>query len=120
MKPLFIYYPNCGTCRKAFKWLKANHIDVDMRDIVMEHPTETELSRWVPLSNLDIFRFFNTSGVRYKELGVKDLVKAASREELIKLLASDGKLVKRPLLVTGNLVLVGFKEGDWMKKLLSK
>lgn len=117
MKPLFIQYAKCGTCQKASKWLKANDIEVESRDIITINPTKEELSTWIPKSGLPITKFFNTSGVRYKELGLKDVVKKASEEELLDLLASEGKLVKRPILVTPDFVLVGFKEADWEEKL---
>lgn len=117
MKPLFIQYAKCGTCQKASKWLKANGIEVESRDIITINPTKEELSAWIPESGLPITKFFNTSGVRYKELGLKDVVKKASEEELLDLLASEGKLVKRPILVTSDFVLVGFKEADWEEKL---
>lgn len=117
MKPLFIQYAKCGTCQKASKWLKANDIEVESRDIITINPTKEELSTWIPKSGLAITKFFNTSGVRYKELGLKDVVKKASEEELLDLLASEGKLVKRPILVTPDFVLVGFKEADWEEKL---
>ncbi|MFI3263510.1 MAG: arsenate reductase family protein [Rikenellaceae bacterium] len=114
MKPLFLCYAKCGTCTKASKWLKANAIEVESRDITVENPTLEELTLWVEQSGLPISKFFNTSGVKYRELGVKDIIKTASKEELIKLLASDGKLVKRPILVKENSVLVGFKEENYV------
>ncbi|MGL4780774.1 MAG: arsenate reductase family protein [Bacteroidales bacterium] len=117
MKPLFIQYAKCGTCQKASKWLKANEIEVESRDIITINPTKEELRAWIPKSGLPINKFFNTSGVRYKELGLKDVVKKASEEELLDLLASEGKLVKRPILVAPDFVLVGFKEADWEEKL---
>lgn len=120
MKPLFIQYPKCGTCQKAAKWLKANGIEVESRDIVTQNPTTAELPVWIAASGLTAARFFNTSGLRYKELGLKDVVKTAPSDELIRLLASEGKLVKRPVLVTDNQVLVGFKEQEWADALLGK
>lgn len=120
MKPLFIEYSKCGTCRKALKWLSANGIDVDVRDIITNNPTENELKLWISKSLNPVNKFFNTSGLKYKELGLKDVVKTADQEELIQLLASDGKLVKRPVLIYGDIVLVGFKEEDWAKALLNK
>lgn len=110
---LFIQYPKCSTCRKAAKWLQDNNIEVESRHIVEANPTAEELSIWIDRSGLDIKKFFNTSGKVYKENNLKEVVKTASREELIKLLASDGMLVKRPLLVGDDFVLVGFKESDW-------
>ena len=115
MKSLFLCYAKCGTCQKASKWLKLNNIDIESRDITIENPTVEELSLWVEKSNLPINKFFNTSGVKYRELGVKDIIKSASHEELIDLLASDGKLVKRPILVKGDKVLVGFKEEEYVR-----
>ena len=110
MKPLFIWYSKCSTCQKAYKWLKENNIEVEVRDIITENPTQEELTKWVEMSELLINKFFNTSGVRYKELKLKDVVKTATKDELLKLLSSEGKLVKRPLLITTDKVFVGFKE----------
>lgn len=110
MKKLFIEYPKCTTCRKAKKFLTENNVDFEDRDIVLNSPTEEELGKWIKLSGLEIKKFFNTSGVLYREMNLKDKLKDMSQEEMIKLLASDGKLVKRPLLITEEKVLVGFKE----------
>ncbi|NLX80253.1 MAG: arsenate reductase family protein [Proteiniphilum sp.] len=110
---LFIQYPKCSTCRKAAKWLQDNNIEVEVRHIVEANPTAEELDVWIDRSGLEVQKFFNTSGKVYKENNLKDVVKTASREELVKLLASDGMLVKRPLLVGDDFVLVGFKEEDW-------
>ena len=110
MKKLFIEYPKCTTCRKAKKFLTENNVDFEDRDIVFNNPTEEELGKWIKLSGLEIKKFFNTSGVLYREMNLKDKLKDMSQEEMIKLLASDGKLVKRPLLITEEKVLVGFKE----------
>jgi arsenate reductase len=115
MKPLFINYPKCSTCRKAAEWLRTHNIDVISRHIVENRPTAEELSTWIDKSGLPIQRFFNTSGLVYKEKNLKDVVKTASREQLIELLASNGMLVKRPLLIGDNFVLVGFKEADWKR-----
>lgn len=112
-KPLFIYYAKCGTCRKAAKWLKEHNIEVEARDIVTQNPTENELSNWIAASGKPTAKFFNTSGLRYKELQMKDIVKSASDKELIEKLASEGMLVKRPILVTPTKVLVGFDEQEW-------
>ncbi len=117
MKPLFIQYPSCGTCRKAAKWLEANGIDVDSRHIVEERPTKAELTEWVERSGLPIHRFFNTSGQVYKAENLKERVKSATRDELLDILASNGMVVKRPLLVTADFVLVGFNEKEWKEKL---
>lgn len=110
MKKLFIEYPKCTTCRKAKKFLTENNVDFEDRDIVLNNPTEEELGKWIKLSGLEIKKFFNTSGVLYREMNLKDKLKDMSQEEMIKLLASDGRLVKRPLLITEEKVLVGFKE----------
>lgn len=117
MNPLFIQYPLCGTCRKAAKWLKDNNIDVDSRHIAEQKPTEKELSQWIEKSGVPIQKFFNTSGKVYKTLQLKDKVKTAPNKELTALLASDGMLVKRPILVTDTFVLVGFNETEWNTKL---
>ncbi|MDD2797316.1 MAG: arsenate reductase family protein [Bacteroidales bacterium] len=113
MKPLFVQYPKCGTCQKAAKWLKSNNIDTEIRDITIENPTREELKLWIAQSGLPIQKFFNTSGLVYKDLNLKDKVKTASTDELLDLLASNGKLVKRPVFVKGDEVLVGFKEEEW-------
>ena len=110
MEKLFLQYPKCTTCRKAKKFLTENNVDFEDRDIVLNNPTEEELGKWIKLSGLEIKKFFNTSGVLYREMNLKDKLKDMSQEEMIKLLASDGKLVKRPLLITEEKVLVGFKE----------
>jgi arsenate reductase len=117
MKLLFLQYPSCGTCRKAAKWLKENNIEVVSRHIVDENPSEKELSEWIEKSGLPIQKFFNTSGQVYKENNLKNIVKTASNEELIRLLAQNGKLIKRPILVADDFVLVGFDEMGWGNKL---
>ncbi|MDI3505506.1 MAG: hypothetical protein PWQ81_728 [Bacteroidota bacterium] len=117
MKLLFMQYPSCGTCRKAAKWLKKNNIEVVSRHIVDENPSEKELSEWIEKSGLPIQKFFNTSGQLYKEHNLKNIVKTASNEELIRLLAQNGKLIKRPILVADDFVLVGFDEMEWGNKL---
>ena len=113
----FIQYPKCSTCRKAAKWLKDNNIEVTSRHIVENNPTEAELAKWVEWSALSVTKFFNTSGNLYKELNLKDKVNTASKEELITLLASNGMLVKRPVVVGDKLVIVGFNEEEWAKLL---
>ena len=115
MKPLFLCYAKCSTCSKAAKWLKERGIEVVSRDIVGERPTEEELRRWIVSSGLPIRKFFNTSGLLYKEMRMKERIPGASEEEMIAWLASDGKLVKRPLLIGNGRVLVGFKEEEWRK-----
>jgi arsenate reductase len=117
MKLLFLQYPLCGTCRKAAKWLKENNIEVVSRHIVDENPSEKELSEWIEKSGLSIQKFFNTSGQVYKENNLKNIVKTASKEELVRLLSQNGKLLKRPILVADDFVLVGFDEMEWGNKL---
>lgn len=114
---LFLQYPKCGTCQKASKWLKENGIEVDSRDISKENPTKSELSEWIKKSGLSISKFFNTSGKIYKENNLKDKVESASQSELTDILASDGMVVKRPLIVAKDFVLVGFNEEEWSTKL---
>lgn len=120
MKPLFIQYPPCGTCRKAAKWLESNNIEVDVRHIVENNPTAEELSVWIDKSGVPVQKFFNTSGQVYRQNNLKNVVKTASREELIKLLAGNGMLVKRPIVVTEDFVLVGFNEEEYSKAFLEK
>ncbi len=117
MKPLFIQYPKCGTCRKAALWLKENGVEVTVRHIVEERPTKAELTEWVERSGLPINKFFNTSGQVYKQQNLKEKVKSATRDELLDILASNGMVVKRPLVVTADFVLVGFNEKEWKEKL---
>ena len=109
----FICYPKCTTCQKAMKWLDENQIAYDLRDIKLGNPTYDELSAWYRRSGLPLKKFFNTSGLLYKSMALKDKLPGMSEEEMIKLLATDGMLVKRPLLVGEDFVLVGFKEGQW-------
>ena len=116
---LFLQYPPCSTCQKAKKWLDDNGISYEDRHIKENNPTYEELKAWYEISGLPLKKFFNTSGMRYRELELKDKLPAMSREEQLRLLSSDGMLVKRPILVTGDTVLVGFKEKDW-EKLLQK
>lgn len=114
---LFLQYPKCGTCQKAAKWLKENNVNVNNRDITKENPTKEELTGWIRKSGLPIAKFFNTSGKIYKENNLKEKVKSASEDELLDILASNGMVVKRPLIITDNFVLVGFKEEEWAEKL---
>ncbi|MBM6839667.1 arsenate reductase family protein, partial [Clostridium saudiense] len=109
----FIAYPKCTTCIKAKKFLQNKNIDFSERHIVEENPTKEELSKWIKQSNLEIKKFFNTSGKLYKEMGLKDKLKVMTDEEKIDLLATNGMLVKRPILIQDNLVLVGFKEDEY-------
>ena len=110
---LFIEYPKCSTCRRAKKHLEDAGVAFHDRHIVEENPTEEELAKWIRMSGLPAKRFFNTSGMKYRELGLKDRLPDMSEEEQIRLLAGDGMLVKRPLLIDGERVLVGFKEKEW-------
>ena len=114
---LFIEYPPCTTCKKAKKWLQDNGLDFTARHIKEQNPTAGEIDGWQTKSGLELKKFFNTSGLVYKNLGLKDKLPTMSRQEQLALLASDGMLVKRPILVTGDTVLVGFKEKDWEKLL---
>jgi len=113
MKYLFIHYPKCSTCRNAKKWLDGNHIEYEERLIKENNPTEVEITEWFHKSSYPIKRFFNTSGNLYKELQLKDKLPTMSEEEQIKLLVTDGMLVKRPILVGEDTVLLGFKEEEW-------
>ena len=110
---LLVWYPRCSTCQKAKKYLESNNISFDERDIVLEKLDEEELEKYVKLSNLEVNKFFNTSGMKYRELKLKDKLKNMTDKEKIALLASDGMLVKRPILVDNNKVLIGFKEKEW-------
>ena len=114
---LFLEYPPCTTCKKAKKWLTDHELDFTARHIKEENPTAEEIDAWQKKSGLELKKFFNTSGLVYKALGLKDKLPAMSREEQLALLASDGMLVKRPILVTEDAVLVGFREKDWEKLL---
>ena len=111
--PMVLCYPKCGTCQKAEKWLKANEIEYSYRPIKEKNPSVDELKLWLSMSGLPISKFFNTSGLLYKEQNMKDKVKVLSTDELINILASNGLMVKRPILVAEGKVLVGFKEEEW-------
>ena len=115
---LFVCYPKCSTCKKARKWLEENGIAFDERDIKEENPTRKELVKWHKQSGLPLRRFFNTSGMLYRDLQLKDKLPNMTEDEMYELLASDGMLVKRPLLINGDTVLVGFREAEWEEKLL--
>lgn len=115
---LLIQYPKCSTCRKAKKWLDAHNITYTERHIAEDNPSYGELKEWFKKSGLPLKRFFNTSGMLYKEMQLKDKLPAMSEEEQLKLLATNGMLVKRPLIVNDNEVLTGFKEAEWTEKLL--
>ena len=114
---LFLEYPKCTTCKKAKKWLDYHHISYEDRDIKEDNPAIDELKEWHRISGLPLKRFFNTSGNLYKELKLKDKLPDMSEEEQYKLLASDGMLVKRPLLIFSDKVMIGFKEADWEKNI---
>ena len=116
---LFLEYPPCTTCKKAKQWLMDNHLEFTARHIKEQNPTAAELSAWQEKSGLELKKFFNTSGLVYKNLGLKDKLPNMSRQEQLDLLSSDGMLVKRPILVTEDTVLVGFKADQW-EKLLQK
>lgn len=117
MSVLFVEYPKCSTCQKAKKWLEANQVAFDDRHIVEENPTAQELKLWHQRSGLPLKRFFNTSGLLYKSMGLKDKLPDMSEEEQYALLAADGMLVKRPLIVAEDFVLTGFREAEWEEKL---
>ena len=114
----FICYPKCTTCQKARKWLDANGVAYDERHIKDSNPTVDELEAWHRQSGLPLKKFFNTSGLQYKALNLKEKLPAMSKEEQFKLLASDGMLVKRPLLIGEDFVLVGFQEDKWQARFL--
>ncbi len=111
----YICYPKCTKCQKAKKWLDDNKIEYELRDIKLENPSFDELSEWYKKSGLPLKKFFNTCGLLYKSLDLKNKLPEMSEEEMLRLLASDGMLVKRPLLVGDDFVLVGFKEAEWEK-----
>ena len=119
MKPIIVCYPKCGTCQKAEKWLKTNGVEYTYRPIKEENPSKAELVEWLSKSGLPVNKFFNTSGLLYKEYNMKEKLKSLSEAELLDILASNGLIVKRPVLVTGDKVLVGFKEEEW-KNLFGK
>ena len=110
---LFVEYPKCSTCQKAKKWLDARQVTYEDRHIKEKNPSAGELKKWHAASGLPLKRFFNTSGILYKEMNLKEKLPGMSEEEQFRLLASDGMLVKRPILVTEETVLVGFKEKEW-------
>ena len=113
----FLCYPKCTTCQKAKKWLEENHIAYDLRDIKLENPTYEELAEWQRRSGLPLKKFFNTSGLLYKSMGLKDKLPHMNEDEMLRLLAADGMLVKRPLLIGEDFVLVGFREAEWAERL---
>ena len=113
----FICYPKCTTCQKARKWLDENNIEYEFRDIKLENPSLEELTAWYKLSGLLLRKFFNTSGLLYKSMELKTKLPNMTDEEMLALLATDGMLVKRPLAIGDDFVLVGFKEAEWAEKL---
>ncbi len=117
MSVLFIEYPKCSTCQKAKKWLNDHQVSYTDRHIVEDNPTLAELTEWHAKSKLDIKKFFNTSGIKYRELDLTNRLKTMSLEEQLSLLATDGLLVKRPLIIGDDFILIGFKEAEWEKKL---
>ena len=114
----FICYPKCTTCKKAQTWLDEKGVQYELRHIKDENPTEEEIRSWHAMSGLPLKRFFNTSGMLYKEMNLKDRLPEMSEDEQYKLLASDGMLVKRPIIIKGDFVITGFKEKEWEEKLL--
>ena len=117
---MFIWYSKCSTCKKAYNFLKSNNIEFKIRSIIDDVPTYEELSNWIKKSGLDIKKFFNTSGLKYKELNLREKLIDMSDEDKIRLLASDGMLIKRPLFIKDDIVLVGFKENEWNDKLINE
>lgn len=114
---LFLEYPKCSTCKKAKNWLESNGVEFEDRHIVENNPTAEELKVWYEKSGLPLKKFFNTSGLKYKELGLKDKLPNMREEEQLNLLGTDGMLVKRPLVIGDDFVLIGFKEPQWAEKL---
>lgn len=116
MEKLFICYPKCSTCKKAREWLQNHEIEYKERHIVEDTPTKEELKKWMEESQYPLKKFFNTSGLQYKELQLKEKLPNLSEEEQLELLASNGMLIKRPILVGSNTVLIGFKEKEWEER----
>ncbi len=113
MNNIFIEYPKCSTCKKAKKWLEENKIQFEDRHIIEETPTAQELEKWIKISKKEIKKWFNTSGLKYKELKLKDKLDSMTEMEKIKLLTSDGMLIKRPLFISDKGIFIGFKEEEW-------
>ena len=113
MKTILIEYPKCSTCKKAKKWLEAKNIEYIDRNIIEETPTIEELSKWIKESKQDIKKWFNTSGLKYRALNLKEKLAKMKNEEKIEILASDGMLIKRPILISKNRIFIGFKEEEW-------
>jgi arsenate reductase len=116
-KILFIEYPKCSTCQKAKKWLDDNHIEYEDRHIKENNPTFDELKEWYSRSGMELKKFFNTSGLLYKSMGLKDRLPQMSEDGQLKLLSTDGMLVKRPLIISDSVILTGFREKEWAEKL---
>ena len=114
---LVLEYPKCSTCKKAKNWLESNGVEFEDRHIVENNPTADELKAWYEKSGFPLKKFFNTSGLKYKELGLKEKLPNMTEEEQINLLATDGMIVKRPLVIGDDFVLIGFKEAQWAEKL---
>lgn len=117
---LFIEYPKCSTCQKAKKWLDENSVEYIDRHIIENNPTYEELKQWYEKSGLPLKRFFNTSGMLYKSMNLKEKLQNMSEEEQLKLLSTDGMLVKRPLIISDDVILTGFREKEWAEKLIEK
>ena len=115
---IFIEYPKCSTCKKAKKWLDDRNIKYEDRHIIDNNPTFDELKEWYHKSNLDIKRFFNTSGMLYKEMNLKDKLPNMNEDEMLEILSTNGMLVKRPLIISDDVILTGFKEKEWEDNLL--
>lgn len=115
---IFVWYPKCSTCQKAKAWLDSHGLTYEARDIKSDHPSKEDLRQWYTTSGLPLKRFFNTSGMLYKEMKLKDRLPDMSEEEQLNLLATDGMLVKRPIVIHNSKVLVGFKEKEWESALL--
>ncbi len=114
----FICYPKCTTCQKAKKWLDDNKIEYELRDIKLNNPTFEELTEWYKKSGLLLKKFFNTSGLLYKSMDLKNKLPDMTENEMLQLLSTDGMLVKRPILVADSFILVGFKEAEWNEKII--
>lgn len=117
MKYLFIEYPKCSTCQKAKAWLQQHQIDFDDRHIVLQNPSKIELTKWIKISGRPVKSFFNTSGLKYKELDLKNKLSDLNEAQQIDILASDGMLIKRPLLIGDKIILNGFKPVEWAQSL---
>ena len=117
---IFLEYPKCTTCKKAKKWLDEHNVKYDDRHIKEQNPSLEELSSWTENSGIPIRKLFNTSGILYREMQLKDKLPTMTDEEMLKLLSTDGMLVKRPLIIDEKVILVGFKESEWEDKLLNK